>query len=155
MPMMPQMPAAYPGMTPLPPSRSNRRTGIIVGIVAGVVVLGILIMVGLAALGRASQGSEAEEFAKLLQAYKSKILPMEVEVIKLVMRLDDEDEALSLMSDIDVNLTFRIIALKTIDLNHHEIEGLNEDYIDYCEKGRQMWSDVIRQYEIGNYRKGD
>jgi hypothetical protein len=148
--MMPQMPAAA-----LPPSR---RTGLIVGIIAGVVILGILLMVGLAALGRASQGDEGTEFAKLHRAYKTKIMPMEVETLKLLVRLDDtddDDEILALMSDIDFNLTVRIVALKTIDLNHHEIEELNEDYIKYCEKGQQMWSDVSRQYEIGNYSKGD
>ena len=147
--MMPQMPVAA-----LPPSR---RTGLIVGIIAGVVILGILLMVGLAALGRASQGDEGTEFAKLHRAYKTKIMPMEVETLKLLVRLDDadDDEALALMSDIDFNLTIRIVALKTIDLNHHEIEELNEDYIKYCEKGQQMWSDVSRQYEIGNYSKGD
>lgn len=148
-------PQPFPVM-PLVAARQKKRKVLIgVGALLG---LAILIGVGLLVLDRANQAPEGEEFAKLHQAYKSKILPMEIKVIKLAIRLDDaddEDEELTLINAVNENILLRILALKTIDLNHHKIEELNEDYIKYCEKGQQMWSDVIRQYEIGNYRRGD
>ncbi|MBC8326030.1 MAG: DUF4339 domain-containing protein [Verrucomicrobia subdivision 3 bacterium] len=149
-PPPPMMAAPFaPIGAPMPAPRT-RRTGLIVGIVLG--VLGVVLVVGL------GQGDEGVEFGKMHRAYHSRIFPMEMETLKELQRLENvrsDREVLAIARDVENNLSMRILALKTIDLNHNEIEGLNDDYIKNCERGLESWGETIRALEAGNDREAE